>query len=172
MKVIKKEVSAILANIASIKATGVQFYTLAHETAVDCLYLVQQTGDWAPAAELMNALPSGTRRNAMAFWFSEFSSKKLRFTLDKDSGLYRGRLDSDRAVHHFRVDEAADISFADFSKEPAAGTTLTLDKLIAMLGRTATNTKVKKGGVVAVDEKARVAASKALAAILGQTTTA
>jgi hypothetical protein len=166
MTIVRKSIEAIVEAIGQVAATGAAFQVLVHETAVQTLLLVREEGDWGPARDLMNAMPKGARREALAIWFKRFSNDKLRFSTVKETGLYKGHLSSDRALSDFDVDGAAAVNFADLTTEPKAST-FTLEQLIKTLQAKATNTKVNDDGTPKVDERARAMASKLLAAIYG-----
>lgn len=158
-----KPVAEINEAISQIRVSGASFYQLVHETAVQTLAHTAQHGDYMPALNLLNALPKGTRRNGLAKWFEVFSNKKLRFQVDNETGQYRGRLDSDRAVADFNVEAANETNFADLTKEPPVNSTLDLEKFIGQITRVANNTKKNEDGSDKVDPTTRAMAARMVA---------
>ena len=158
MTIKRLTVAEIDSAIAGIRTTGAAYELAVHTCAVQCLILVAEHGDWTKGADLLNAVPKGMRREGLSLWFTHFSNKKLRFQLDKDTQLYRGRLDSERTVADFNIDDANETTFADLTPEPKAST-LTLEKLIASIERVANNTKRNADGSPKVDETARASAA-------------
>lgn len=167
MTITRKTVAEIDSAIAGIRTNGAAFERTVHECAVQCLILVAEHGDWTKGADLLNAVPKGMRREGLSLWFTHFSNKKLRFQLDKDSQLYRGRLDTDRAVADFDVEGANETTFADLTSEPKVST-LTLEKFIASVERVANNTKKNADGTAKVDETTRATAAFLVAQYRGK----
>lgn len=115
-----------------------------HLCAVSCLAHVRDSGDWTQAAALLDALPSGQRVKALAFWFKHFSSGKLSFSV-RDDGLYKGRLAKDRGPSDFRVTEAEETTFGDLTSEKAP-TILTAAAMVKMLTNRASRNEINEDG--------------------------
>ncbi len=130
-----------------------------HLIGVSTLSHMREHGDYRGALALINALPNGQRVQALVAWFREFTNKKLSLKQDAKTKEWKGELRKDRAATDFRVEEAADISYADFTKE-AAPRTMGLTQLIGYLQRVATNTAKNDDGSPKVDEPTRLLASK------------
>ena len=105
---IVKTVKGIAGNIALIKTSGKAFESLVHSTAVSILMHVGQHGNINQAIDLVNALPSLTRKNALIAWLVEFGC--FGYNEKTKSLVYR------KATT--RVDEAIKTPFWLFKQEP------------------------------------------------------
>lgn len=116
-------------------------------------------GDYRTAVQLMNALPNGQRVQALAVWFREFSSNKFTVSFDNKVGQWVGKLKKERTAEDFRVEEAMETSYADFTKE-RTNRTMGVTQLLSYLKRVANNTDNNPDGTPKVDAATRALASK------------
>lgn len=140
--------------LLSLQETGPRIEALAknakavqdeiHLIAVSCLAHARDHGDIRPTAQLLNALPNGQRVRGLVTWCRNFSSKKLGIKQDA-AKLWVVEIQSERTPEDFKVDEAMNITFADFTveKDPES---VTVESLIRNLSRTANNDEMHKDG--------------------------
>ena len=140
--------------IEALALSAGQVQAEAHILAVSCLDHIREFGDFRNAAKLVNRLPKSIRREAMAVWFEEFSGKRFVLRLNKDTGLYEGKL-KDRVDSDFRIAEGAGTPFWELTQEKRPGSTFTLEKLLATLKSKALNDKLNDDGTPKVDQAAR-----------------
>lgn len=130
--------------IKSVATSASKVNARIHVVAVSCFAHVRDHNDWTPAAMLLNALPTGTRVKALAYWFKYFSNGKLTFSKN-DEGEYRGHLAKDRNRNDFDVDNAWLTPFGDLTVEKSPSV-LTTDKLIKLIAQRAKKDEYDKNG--------------------------
>lgn len=151
--------------IAGIRRVAGKVQERIHLVAVSTLAHIRDHGDTTLATSLLDALPNGQRREALAFWYSRFSNGKATMRLDKQSGSWVCKLDKNRKPEDFDVEGAAKISFADLTKEKKPGQTFTAEQLVKWLKQKANEDGKFDDGTPKVEEAARDLASKLVALI-------
>lgn len=147
--------------IDSIGSRGTELQSDIHTAGFNTLDHARVHGDYTGIERLMNALPNGQRVKALAAWYRGFSTGKVSLSQDKSTKAwvvnkdrFSGRTDAD-----FNMVEAEQITFADYTTERDP-VTLTVEKFLAGLKRTATNAANFDGtDVPKVDPKVRAIAS-------------
>jgi len=158
--------------IKSIRTRASKLQSDIHVCAVSTLAHMRDHGDYTGAVLLMNALPNGQRIKGLAAWYKHFSNGKFTLRQDKKQGnIWVGALQSKadgRVDEDFNVDEAAKITFADFTAE-AAPQQITADSIKKYLDRLIANDETIKDALgedqPKVTEAAKKAAKKMLALI-------
>jgi hypothetical protein len=161
----------ITLKLLSLQETGPRIEALAisakavqeeiHLIAVSCLAHARDHGDIRPMAQLLNALPNGQRVRGLVAWARNFSSKKLGIKQD-DNKSWIVEIQSERVPEDFKVDEAMNTTFADFTTEKDP-TSVTVESLIRNLTRTANNDEMHTDGITPkVSLEARAVAAKLL----------
>jgi len=136
-----------------------------HIAACSTLAHTRDHGDYTGAVALMNALPKGQRVKGLAVWYKHHTSGKLSMRQDKSKGnILVASLAKDRTPEDFLVDEAVEITFADFTVEPEPKE-ITVDRLVKYLEGIATNDEVMPNGKPKVTPEAFKAAVTALKAL-------
>lgn len=128
-----------------------------HIAAVSTLDHIREHSNYTGALALLNGLSNGVRVKGLAAWYKEFSSGKFVPSQDPKTKVWRAELIKDRTDPDFKISEAMAITFADF-KEEVGHETLTLEKFLKGLKRTATNTGTHPDGTPKVSERARTMA--------------
>ena len=113
-----------------------------HLLGCSTLEHMQKHGDSTGATMLMNALPNGQRVKALALWFRHFSNGAVNMTEKK--GTWSCKLKPGRKPEDFDIDGAIATTFADLTTERDP-VTLTLEKFVKSLERTANNEEVFDG---------------------------
>ena len=159
---VSEAIPALATNAANVQAT-------IHQIGCSILEHTRQHGDYTGAERLCNALPRGQRVKALAFWFRHFSNGKLTLAVAKDTKMWVGKLAKDRDFADFDVDSAMETTFADLTSEKDP-TTLTLEKFIKGLERTANNDATFDGtSIPKVAPEARAVAATLVAAYRSMT---
>lgn len=151
--------------IAGIRRVAGKVQERIHQVAVSTLAHIRDHGDTTLATSLLDALPNGQRREALAFWYGRFSNGKAAMRLDKQSGSWICKLAKDRSPEDFDVEGAAKITFADLTKEKKPGQTFTAEQLVKWLRSKANDDSVYEDGTPKVEEAARDLAAKIVAMI-------
>lgn len=134
-------------NIAKIRGNAATLQALIHETAVSSLAHIAKCGDHTVAASLLNALPSGQRVQQLSKWFKVYSGNQFAFTRDKKAGnVFAGKKVVDTwTADKFDLEGAKATTFGDMEDEKVAST-MTLDKLRALVAKIANNRDVNPDG--------------------------
>ena len=150
--------------IKSIKGRAASVQADIHQAACSTLAHMRDHGDFTLAVALLNVLPSGQRVKGLAAWYKHFSGGKFTVRQDKAQGnAWVGSLKKDRAATDFLVDEAVQVTFADFTTEREP-TQVTAASIIKYLERLVGNEEVLPNGAPKVDPEAIALANKLLAA--------
>jgi hypothetical protein len=150
--------------IKSIRGRAASVQNDIHQAACSTLDHMRQHGDYTLAVALLNVLPSGQRVKGLAAWYKHFSGGKFTVRQDKAQGnIWVGSLKKDRAATDFLVEDAMQVTFADFTTErdPQQITPATILKY---LERLVGNEDTLPNGSPKVDPEAVALASKLLAA--------
>jgi hypothetical protein len=132
--------------IKSIKSRAASVQADIHQAACSTLVHIRDHGDFRGAVALLNALPNGTRVKGLAAWYKHFSGKKFSVRQDKKQGnIWVGSVNKDRNPEDFLVEEAMEITFADFTveRDPQA---ITVDKIKKYLSNLLENDTVLPNG--------------------------
>jgi phage major head subunit gpT-like protein len=132
-----------------------------HVVAVSSLAHARDHGDWTPAALLLNALPSGQRVKALAFWFKRFSNGKLSFHKADDG--WKGKLAKERNVADFDIEGAMAVTFGDLTAEKKPDSVLTTEALVKILAKRAEKTEFDDTGEKRVATRAAIVLAATLA---------
>jgi hypothetical protein len=148
--------------IKSIKGRAASVQRDIHTAAVSTLAHMRDHGDYTLAVALMNALPNGQRVKGLAAWYKNFSGGKFAVRQDRKAGnAWVGQLAKDRDSTDFMVDEANEVTFADFTQEKDPQQT-TVASLVKYLERLADNDDTLPNGSPKVAPEARALAMKML----------
>ena len=75
--------------IARIKTGGAKLDANIQEAALACLEQAEQHGNVIPANKLWQALPNGSRRNALGVWLCKYGKIRINTGKDKDENRFR-----------------------------------------------------------------------------------
>jgi hypothetical protein len=134
-----------------------------HQVAVSTLVHARDHGDVSLVERLLNGLPTGQRREALAYWYSHFSNGKL--TAKAANGKFTVSIAKakDRTGEDFNIEGAALVSFAELTKESKPGKTFTMEQLIKKLESWANEDGEYEDGKPKVAQDVRDAAANILA---------
>lgn len=140
--------------------------------AVACIYLSMSVAEGGPATgvkpalDLLTALGKSRDVKALAAWFNHFSNIRVRF--DKDKKAWTGGVLDAKAKTYAtpRPNEAMEVNFWEFGKDPREEVDYTTDKLAAQVKAlitraTAANAKLNGKGKAALADLQKAAAKLA-----------
>lgn len=110
-----------------------------HIAACSTLDHIREHHNYTGALKLLNGLSNGVRVRAVAAWYKGFSNGKFSPGLNPKTKQWQADLAKDRTENDFDMEGAQSVTFAEFTVEKDP-TTLSLEKFIKGLKRTATNT--------------------------------
>lgn len=141
--------------ISALRVAGAGYQTEVHICAVSALAHIRDCGDWTLFTDLLGALPTGVRANALAGpWVSRFSGKAVSFTYDKSKGAWVGKMAKAWKPEMFDIEGACKTTFGDFVPEKGYDT-MGIIAVISMLKRKANEAGNHPDGRPKVDPKAR-----------------
>lgn len=129
---------AVMGRIVTLGQSAAEVQAEIHLIGCSTMEHISLHGDTTGAVALMNALPRGQRVKSLGFWFKHYSNSKISMVL-KDN-VWTCKLAKDRDAKDFDIDGAMATTFADLTTERDP-VTLTLDKFIKGLERTANNSE-------------------------------
>ena len=158
MKTVILTAAAVIAALPALSKSLKDGEAKIHELAVSTLDHAREHGDFRGCVAVLNALPKGTRSEALAAWYRNFSTNKLKLKREKD-GTWGGEIAKDRTDSDFLVEAADEVTFADFTKE-VAPKALTMAKFLGQIEKVANDTSTLPNGARKVpSEVAALAAS-------------
>lgn len=140
--------------IAKIAKVGSALQAEIHEIAVQTLGHIAAYGDYTLAIRLLDGLPSGQRRQALAAWYRYFSGEQASFVFDKNSNGWNCKLVKKWNAEAFRMDEAVETTYGDFLPEKGYST-FTMPAFAAFLKRKANEDGLNPDGTPKVDNRVR-----------------
>jgi len=88
--------------IATIKRSGAKLDTQIQEAALGCLIQLEEHGNSTPLNMLWEAMPKGSRRNALGVWACKYGKARINTGKDKDAVRFKynktGTTDLDAAA--------------------------------------------------------------------------
>lgn len=127
--------SEIMDFVGKIATTAKALEANIHQASLSTLVHVEEFGDYRGVSALLNALPKGQRVQALAEWYRNFSDKALSIRLNE--GVWQVSLKKGwKQECVFDIEGAAEVSYAEFSKE-VAPKPMTVEKLLGMIKRVA-----------------------------------
>lgn len=147
------------AAIAAVRSNQTTQDSLVQQVVCSGLSHTRDHGDIRGLVSLVNALTSGTRREAVCEFIRAFSGKQLLVHLDKKAGQYVGKLTQNWVPEKFNVDGAIETFYGDFTKEKVAKT-LDLKALRGIIARVANNNSSNPDGTPKVLDTTRALASR------------
>lgn len=147
----------VAAGLPTLRKSAEDLTANIHQYAVSTLDHCREHGDYRGAVALLNALPKSQRVQGLAAWFRHFSSNKLALKLVE--GSWAGELRKDRTGEDFKIAEAMETTYADFTAE-AAPKPLTMAKFIGSIEKVANDMTILPNGARKVPEEVAELAAK------------
>lgn len=151
----------VTAGLPALRKSAEELTANIHQMAVSTLDHCREHGDFRGVVALLNALPKSQRVQGLAAWFRHFSTNKLALKLGKD-GAWGGELRKDRTGADFKVAEAMETTYADFTTE-SAPKPLKMEKFISGIEKVATDTTILPDGARKVPAEVAAVAAKMVA---------
>ena len=79
--------------IKLIKTSGAKLDARIQEAAIGCIEHAHEHGDARPANQLWDAMPNGSRRNALGMYLVEYGAIRINTGKDKDQARFRFQKD-------------------------------------------------------------------------------
>jgi hypothetical protein len=140
--------------IARITKVGKALQSEIHLVATSLLSHLRDFGDYRQPIALLNGMPSGQRRNALAYWFGHFSTGAAIFSFDASNKTWKCKLDPKRVPEQFQVIEAWKTTFGDLVLEKSHST-FNLEGLMNFMKRKANEVGLNPDGTPKVEKEVR-----------------
>lgn len=152
----------VAAGLPALRKSAEELTANIHQYAVSTLDHAREFGDYRGCLALLNALPKSQRVQGLAAWYREFSTNKISLKLVEGSWI--GEIRKDRTDGDFRMNEAAETTYADFTKE-AAPKALTMAKFLASIEKVANNVETLPSGADKVPHEVKALAAQMIAMV-------
>lgn len=140
--------------IARIIKVGKALQSEIHLVAVSLLAHIRDFGDFRQVIAILNGMPSGQRRNALAYWFGHFSTGAAIFSFDATNKVWKCKLDPKRVPEQFQVIEAWATTYGDLVPEKSHST-FNLEGLMNFMKRKANEVGLNPDGTPKVEKEVR-----------------
>lgn len=87
------DIKLLSRKIKLIKTNGNKLDTLIQEAAIGCIEHAAAHGDVRPANQLWDAMPNGSRRNALGMYLCEYGAIRVNTGKDKDEARFKYQKD-------------------------------------------------------------------------------
>ena len=89
--------------IKLIKSNGAKLDALIQEAAIGCIEHAAEHGDVRPANQLWEAMPNGSRRNALGMYLVEYGAIRINTGKDKEAARFKFKKDFETDVTKARA---------------------------------------------------------------------
>ena len=83
------DIKQLNSKIKLIRTNGVRLDALIQEAAVGCIEHAAEHGDVRPANQLWDAMPQGSRRNALGMYLVEYGAMRVNTGKDKEQSRFK-----------------------------------------------------------------------------------
>ena len=97
------DIKQLSSKIKLIKTNGAKLDALIQEAALGCIEHAAEHGDVRPANQLWEAMPNGSRRNALGMYLVEYGAIRLNTGKDKDQARFKFQKDFETDVTKARA---------------------------------------------------------------------
>ena len=84
--------------IKQVRANGAKLDALIQEAALGCIEHAAEHGDVRPANQLWEAMPNGSRRNALGMYLVEYGAMRINTGKDKEQARFKFQKDFETDV--------------------------------------------------------------------------
>ena len=155
------EYDDLMKAVAKVGRDATELQATIHEVGLNCLLQLRDHNQSTPTANLLNALPNGTRVKALAHWFNTNAKGAVNVARDPQSKVWTVQLIKGRTPDMYKMDEAEATSFADLTEEREVAQ-FDEKALIAWITKKAKSTARLNDGKPAVSDEAKALASRLL----------
>ena len=89
------DIKQLNSKIKLIKTNGAKLDALIQEAALGCIEHAAEHGDVRPANQLWDAMPNGSRRNALGMYLVEYGAIRINTGKDKDQARFKFKKDTE-----------------------------------------------------------------------------
>ena len=83
------DIKALSSKIKLIKTNGAKLDALIQEAAIGCIEHAAAHGDVRPANQLWDAMPNGSRRNALGMYLCQYGAIRVNTGKDKEAARFK-----------------------------------------------------------------------------------
>ena len=105
------DIKQLNSKIKLIRTNGAKLDALIQDVAVGCIEHAAEHGDVRPANQLWDAMPNGSRRNALGMYLCQYGAMRVNTGKDKDQARFKFKKD-------FETDAAAAARVMWYSLKP------------------------------------------------------
>ena len=87
------DIKKLNSKIKLIKTNGAKLDALIQEVAIGCIEHAAEHGDVRPANQLWDAMPNGSRRNALGMYLCWYGAMRVNTGKDKDQARFKFKKD-------------------------------------------------------------------------------
>ncbi len=87
------DIKQLSSKIKLIKTNGAKLDALIQEAAIGCIEHAAEHGDVRPANQLWDAMPNGSRRNALGMYLVEYGAMRVNTGKDKEQARFKFQKD-------------------------------------------------------------------------------
>lgn len=92
------DIKQLSSKIKLIKTNGAKLDALIQEAAVGCIEHAAEHGDVRPANQLWDAMPNGSRRNALGMYLCQYGAMRVNTGKDKEQSRFKFKKDFETDV--------------------------------------------------------------------------
>ncbi len=92
------DIKQLSSKIKLIRTNGAKLDALIQEVAVGCIEHAAQHGDVRPANQLWEAMPNGSRRNALGAYLCQYGALRINTGKDKEAARFKFQKDFETDV--------------------------------------------------------------------------
>ena len=97
------DIKKLNSKIKLIKTNGAKLDALIQEAAVGCIEHAAEHGDVRPANQLWDAMPNGSRRNALGMYLVEYGAIRINTGKDKEQARFKFKKEFETDVEKARA---------------------------------------------------------------------
>ena len=83
------DIKQLSSKIKQVRANGAKLDALIQEAAIGCIEHAAEHGDVRPANQLWDAMPNGSRRNALGMYLVEYGAMRINTGRDKEQARFK-----------------------------------------------------------------------------------
>ena len=92
------DIKQLSSKIKLIKTNGAKLDALIQEAAIGCIEHAAEHGDVRPANQLWEAMPNGSRRNALGMYLCQYGAMRVNTGKDKEQARFKFQKDFETDV--------------------------------------------------------------------------
>ncbi len=97
------DIKQLSSKIKLIRINGAKLDALIQEVAIGCIEHAAEHGDVRPANQLWEAMPNGSRRNALGMYLVEYGAMRINTGKDKEQSRFKFQKDFETDIPQARA---------------------------------------------------------------------